>query len=105
MIIWDIVAEKGAHRLSGHKGPITQVVFMQEQSVLISSSKDTFVKFWDLETGHGFKTLVAHRTEVSNFYRIHTNTRVAAPSASSAKTSAFLGWTVNFFGPSASSAF
>lgn len=37
---------------------------MSQQSILISSSKDTFVKFWDLETQHCFKTLVGHPTEV-----------------------------------------
>lgn len=51
-------------RLSGHKGPITQVAFMQDQSVVISAAKDSFVKFWDLDTQHCFKTLVGHRTEV-----------------------------------------
>ena len=30
-----------------------------------ASSKDTLVKFWDLDTQHCFKTLTAHRTEVT----------------------------------------
>lgn len=38
---------------------------MKEHNIIISSSKDTFVKFWDLDTEHNFKTLVAHRSEVS----------------------------------------
>lgn len=54
----------GLCRLVGHRGPITTLQFMQQQPVLISSSKDTFVKFWDLDTQHCFKTLVGHRTEV-----------------------------------------
>lgn len=37
---------------------------MSTQNVLITSSKDTFVKFWDLDTQHCFKTLIGHRTEV-----------------------------------------
>jgi WD40 repeat protein len=65
MIVWDIIAECGQHRLSGHKGAITQVCFMQDVPVLISSSKDSLVKFWDLDTGHCFKTLVAHKAEVN----------------------------------------
>lgn len=38
---------------------------MKEHNIIISSSKDTFVKFWDLDTEHNFKTLVGHRSEVS----------------------------------------
>lgn len=37
---------------------------MTNHPYLISSAKDTFIKFWDLDTQHCFKTLVAHRTEV-----------------------------------------
>lgn len=32
--------------------------------LLCSSSKDTLVKWWDLDTQHCFKTLVGHRAEV-----------------------------------------
>jgi len=28
------------------------------------SSKDSFVKWWDLDTQHCFKTMVGHRSEV-----------------------------------------
>lgn len=64
VIVWDIVGERGLHRLSGHKGAITQALFMAGHDVLISSAKDSFVKFWDLETAHCFKTLTAHKAEV-----------------------------------------
>lgn len=64
IIVWDTVAEVGMCRLSGHKGPVTDLAFMTQYPVLISSGKDTFVKFWDLDTQHCFKTLVGHRTEV-----------------------------------------
>lgn len=39
---------------------------MVEQPVLITGSKDTLVKFWDLDTQHCFKTLVGQNTEVSS---------------------------------------
>lgn len=65
IIVWDTVAETGLCRLSGHKGPITDVAFMTKESVLISASKDSLVKFWDLNTQHCFKTLTGHQTEVS----------------------------------------
>jgi WD40 repeat protein len=64
VIVWDIVGERGLHRLSGHKGAVTQALFMAGHDVLISSAKDSFVKFWDLETAHCFKTLTAHKAEV-----------------------------------------
>lgn len=37
---------------------------MDKQPTLITAAKDSFVKFWDLDTHHCFKTLVGHRTEV-----------------------------------------
>ncbi|KAG8223836.1 hypothetical protein J437_LFUL007857, partial [Ladona fulva] len=66
VIVWDVVAESGLHRLCGHRGVITEALFHgpDHPSLLITSSKDTFVKFWDLDTQHCFKTLVGHRTEV-----------------------------------------
>lgn len=60
-----MVAETGICRLTGHKGVVTKLAFMKEHNIIISSSKDTFVKFWDLDTEHNFKTLVGHRSEVS----------------------------------------
>jgi U3 small nucleolar RNA-associated protein 12 len=59
------VAETGICRLTGHKSIITKLAFMKEHNIIISSSKDTFVKFWDLDTEHNFKTLIGHRSEVS----------------------------------------
>lgn len=58
------MAEAGLMRLSGHKGPVTQVQFMSTRNIIVSSSKDTFIKLWDLETGHCFKTIAGHLTEV-----------------------------------------
>lgn len=52
-------------RLSGHKGVITKLAFMKDHNIVISASKDTFVKFWDLDTEHNFRTLVGHGTEVN----------------------------------------
>lgn len=59
------MAEIGICRLNGHKGVITKLIFMKEHNIIISASKDTFVKFWDLDTEHNFKTLVGHKSEVS----------------------------------------
>lgn len=56
-------------RLRGHKGAVTQCRFLlnAEHNVLVSTSKDTFVKFWDLNIQHCFKTLIGHRSEVQDF--------------------------------------
>lgn len=32
--------------------------------IFFNRSKDTFVKFWDLDTQHCFRTLLTHKTEV-----------------------------------------
>lgn len=65
-VIWDVIAEKGLYRLSGHKGVVTEVQFMNKHNIVVTSSKDTYIKFWDLTTGHCFKTLAGHITEVSS---------------------------------------
>lgn len=36
-------------------------------ALLLYSSKDSFVKWWDLDTQHCFKTIVGHRSEVRDF--------------------------------------
>ena len=58
------MAENGICRLIGHKNIVTQVAFMKNHNIIISSSKDTYVKFWDLDNEHNFKTLIGHRSEV-----------------------------------------
>lgn len=40
------------------------------------SSKDTFIKFWDLDTQHCFKTVLGHRTEVWDFVIVNNDTRL-----------------------------
>lgn len=70
IIVWDTVAETGICRLRGHRGPVTQITFMTTHPVLISGSKDTFIKFWDLDTQHCFKTVTGHRSEVNYFCHI-----------------------------------
>jgi WD40 repeat protein len=39
-------------RLRGHKDQITQVKFLSKHNILVSSSKDTFVRVWDLDIQH-----------------------------------------------------
>ena len=47
------------------QGQVTSVKFLETQkNVVVSCSKDTFVKFWDLTTQHCFKTLTGHLGEI-----------------------------------------
>ncbi|XP_055636729.1 WD repeat-containing protein 3 [Toxorhynchites rutilus septentrionalis] len=65
IVVSDVVAQSGKCRLVGHNAPITGACFMQKyHDVVISCSKDTQIKFWNIDTQSCFKTIVDHRTEV-----------------------------------------
>ncbi|KAG6813504.1 hypothetical protein H0H92_010529 [Tricholoma furcatifolium] len=75
LIMWDVVAEAGLFRLRGHRDQITSIQFLtpadlpststaSATGLLLTSSKDTFLKLWDLSTHHCIQTVVAHRSEV-----------------------------------------
>lgn len=67
-------------RLRGHRDQITAIRFIEaipynapststsasvnSSGYLLTSSKDTFLKLWDLATQHCIQTVVAHRGEV-----------------------------------------
>ncbi|PCH41262.1 WD-repeat-containing protein [Wolfiporia cocos MD-104 SS10] len=79
LILWDVVGEAGLFRLRGHRDQITAIRFITPTSsaapststaapsYLLTSSKDTFLKLWDLSTQHCVQTIVAHRSEVWTF--------------------------------------
>ncbi|TFY59804.1 hypothetical protein EVJ58_g5546 [Rhodofomes roseus] len=77
LILWDVVAEAGLFRLRGHRDQVTAIRFITSASpaqpssssgttpgYLLTSSKDTFLKLWDLGTQHCIQTIVAHRSEI-----------------------------------------
>ncbi|KAF8076282.1 WD-repeat-containing protein [Lyophyllum atratum] len=75
LIVWDVVAEAGLFRLRGHRDQITAIRFItpadlpststaSASGLLLTSSKDTFLKLWDLSTQHCIQTIVAHRSEI-----------------------------------------
>lgn len=62
-------------RLRGHRDQITSIRFLppsdqpststgSSNGFLISTSKDTLLKLWDLSTQHCLQTVVAHRSEI-----------------------------------------
>ena len=77
IIVWDVTNNSGLFRLRGHKGPVNKVQFLESRSdILVSASNDTFIKFWNMETQHCFKTLAEHRSEVWSFALFRNDTRM-----------------------------
>ncbi|KAJ7283753.1 WD-repeat-containing protein [Mycena rebaudengoi] len=76
LIVWDVVAEAGLFRLRGHRDQVTAIRFIttadnlpstssaSASGLLLTASKDTFLKLWDLSTQHCVQTVVAHRSEI-----------------------------------------
>lgn len=54
------------HSLTGHRSPITQVIFHPVFSVLASASEDQTIKIWDYETGEFERTLKGHTKSVQD---------------------------------------
>jgi len=52
--------------LSGHRAPITRVVFHPIFSVMVSASEDATIKVWDFETGDFERTLKGHTDSVQD---------------------------------------
>ena len=61
---------------------VTTVRFLPGGHFLVSSSKDTLLKLWDLSTQHCVETVVGHRTEIWSFDINQEGTRLVAGSAS-----------------------
>ena len=63
-------------RLRGHRDQITVIKFLDisanvpstssnsGSTFVVTASKDTFLKVWDLSTQHCVQTIIAHRSEV-----------------------------------------
>ncbi|KTW29262.1 hypothetical protein T552_01217 [Pneumocystis carinii B80] len=76
IIVWDVVSEAGMYRLRGHKDEVTECVFLRtpvnevefiepikDHGWIVSVSKDSFIKIWDLSTQHCVETHIAHHGE------------------------------------------
>lgn len=62
---------------------ITNAQFFDKNSKVVTSSKDSFVKIWDLETQHCVQTIVGHRNEVWSFALNPQETRLITGSSDS----------------------
>ncbi|KAG2192369.1 putative platelet-activating factor acetylhydrolase ib alpha subunit [Mucor mucedo] len=52
--------------MTGHRSPITRVVFHPVYQILASSSEDSTIKIWDYETGEFERTLKGHTKAVQD---------------------------------------
>ena len=66
IVLWDFASETGLFRLRGHNNLISKIEFLTE-NYLITSSKDSLIKLWDLQAQHCIETEVSHRAEVTGF--------------------------------------
>ena len=93
LIVWDVVAETGLYRLAcslgylcsllmhfqrlrGHRDQVTAIKFLDilanvpstssapGSTFVVTASKDSFLKVWDLSTQHCVQTTLTHRAEV-----------------------------------------
>lgn len=58
IVVYDLVSDQAQFKLLGHKEPVTNLAMFQienpflkgqVQKILVTASKDGFLKFWDLE--------------------------------------------------------
>lgn len=91
VILWDVIGEIGLFRLRGHRDQVcylqpcnmsvsclfcvnvctllcvlqvTDLVFLESGKKLVSSSKDKFLRVWDLETQHCMQIVSGHHSEL-----------------------------------------
>lgn len=66
ILVWDMVTMTAVGKLRGHTDAVTGVSFLQRgnQQLIVSVSKDTLLKVWDIETQYCIQTIVGHRCEI-----------------------------------------
>ncbi len=55
--IWNVDAERVAHKLEGHIGAVNSVAWSPDGQMLVSVSEDATVRLWDIETEQIIQTL------------------------------------------------
>ena len=101
IVVWDLTAETGLFRLRGHRDAVTQLRFIgggsdsssssgssgssgsssSSEHKLLSGSKDTLLKVWDMEQQRCIETIVGHRAEVWGFAVTPDESRVVTISS------------------------
>ncbi|GJD06603.1 WD repeat-containing protein 3 [Galdieria sulphuraria] len=69
IVLWDLSAEKGICRLRGHTNEVTKLKFcyFHSKQYLVSISKDSLLKIWDLVGYSCVQTVVSTRGELWDF--------------------------------------
>lgn len=75
------MSETGRFKLHGHTDSVTQMQFTQNNKFLISSSKDSQIRFWNLATHSCFYTLSGSTSEVYGFALIKSDRMLIVASA------------------------
>ena len=81
IILWDVLNESGKFRLNGHTDSITQLQFTVDDRCLVSSSKDTSVRFWDVSSHSCFYTISESISEIYGFALIKNDQLLVVGSA------------------------
>eukprot|EP00924_Labyrinthula_sp_SR-Ha-C_P007538 snap_masked-scaffold_24-processed-gene-5.28-mRNA-1 protein AED:1.00 eAED:1.00 QI:0/0/0/0/1/1/3/0/906 len=66
VFVWDTIAQRGVCGLKGHIGKVTNVGSFGE--ILVSSSVDGFLKFWDVENQECIRTVGGFGGRLLDFY-------------------------------------
>jgi len=69
------------YSLTGHRSPVTRVVFHPVFSVMVTASEDATIKVWDYETGDYERTLKGHTDSVQDVAFDHTGKFLVSCSA------------------------
>jgi U3 small nucleolar RNA-associated protein 12 len=81
IILWDVLNESGKYRLNGHTDSITQLQFTIDNKCLVSSSKDTSIRFWDVSSHSCFYTISESISETYSFALIKNDQLLVVGSA------------------------
>lgn len=73
IVVWDQVASLGLVRFREHKDAVTALSFVNvdDRKFLVSVSKDTLLKVWDVDNKYCLQTIVGHRTEIWSLLVLH----------------------------------
>jgi len=69
------------YSLTGHRSPVTRVIFHPVFSVMVSASEDASIKVWDYETGDFERTLKGHTDSVQDIAFDHAGKFLVSCSA------------------------
>lgn len=69
------------YTLTGHRSPVTKVLFHPVYSVMLTASEDATIKVWDYETGDYERTLKGHTDAVQDLAFDHPGKQLASCSA------------------------